>query len=65
MQHPNEKHGHSIAVLRAMSTNPDGVSHALNQLKERGHAREQSKDVWMLTDEGLTEAGKDQKEDAR
>jgi hypothetical protein len=48
-----------------MSTNPDGVSHALNQLKERGHAREQAKDVWMLTDEGLTEAGKNQKEDAR
>jgi manganese/zinc/iron transport system permease protein len=65
MQHPNEKHGHSVAVLRAMSTNPDGVSYALNQLKERGHAREQSKDVWMLTDEGLMEAGKNQKEDAR
>jgi manganese/zinc/iron transport system permease protein len=64
MQHPNEKHGHSIAVLRAMSANPDGVSHALNQLKERGHACEASRDVWVLTDEGLAEASKNQKEAA-
>jgi manganese/zinc/iron transport system permease protein len=64
MQHPNEKHGHSIAVLRAMSVNPDGVSYALKQLRERGHAREVSSDVWVLTDEGLAEAGKNQKEGA-
>ncbi|HSK87660.1 MAG TPA: metal ABC transporter permease [Anaerolineales bacterium] len=56
MQHPNEEHGHSIAVLRAMSTNPDGVSHALRQLEERGHAREVSHNVWALTEAGLTEA---------
>jgi hypothetical protein len=41
-----------------MSANPDGVSHALRQLEERGHAREVSHDVWTLTDEGLAEAGK-------
>jgi hypothetical protein len=64
MQHPNEKHGHSVAVLRAMSANPDGVSHALNQLEERGHASEASRDVWVLTDEGLAEASKNQKEAA-
>jgi manganese/zinc/iron transport system permease protein len=58
MQHPNEEHGHAIAVLRAMSPNPDGVSLALKQLKERGHARELSRDVWALTKDGLTEAGK-------
>ena len=57
-QHPNQEHGHSMAVLRAMSTNPDGVSHALRQLEERGHAREVSHDVWTLTDEGLIQAKK-------
>jgi manganese/zinc/iron transport system permease protein len=63
-QHPNDKHGHSIAVLRAMSANPNGVPHALNRLRERGHAREVSEDVWVLTDEGSAEAGKNQKEAA-
>jgi hypothetical protein len=58
MQHPDQEHGHSMAVLRAMSTNPDGVSHALRQLKERGHAREVSHDVWAVTDEGLIQAKK-------
>lgn len=55
-QHPDQEHGHAIAVLRAMSTNPDGVPHALRQLEERGHAREVSHDVWALTDEGLAQA---------
>ena len=56
MQHPDAAHGHSIAVLRTMSTNPSGVSHALQQLRERGHAYEVSPDVWALTDEGLAQA---------
>ena len=56
MQHPDQEHGHSVAVLRAMSTNPDGVSYALRQLRERGHARETGRDIWALTDEGLAEA---------
>ena len=56
MQHPDQEHGHSVAVLRAMSVNPDGVSHALQQLEERGHAREVSRDIWALTDEGLAQA---------
>jgi manganese/zinc/iron transport system permease protein len=64
MQHPNEKHGHSVAVLRAMSTNPDGVPHALNQLRERGHARQVSNDVWVLTDAGLAQAEKNEQEEA-
>jgi len=64
MQHPNETRGHSVTVLRAMSANPDGVSYALNQLRERGHAQEVSSDEWVLTDEGLAEAGKNQKEGA-
>ena len=64
MQHPAQEHGHSIAVLRAMSANPDGVSHALGQLKERGHAREVSDDVWALTEEGRVQANKHLKNEA-
>jgi manganese/zinc/iron transport system permease protein len=60
MQHPNEQHGHSMAVLRAMSANPEGVSHALRQLEERGHAREVSHDLWALTEEGLAQARRNQ-----
>jgi manganese/zinc/iron transport system permease protein len=62
-QHPDQEHGHSVAVLRAMSTNPDGVSHALAQLKERGHAREMSHDVWSLTEEGLAQASRNLKDE--
>ena len=60
MQHPDEERGHSMAVLRAMSTNPEGVSYALRQLEERGHAREVSQDVWALTKQGLAEAKQNQ-----
>ena len=63
-QHPNEEHGHSVAVLRTMSPNPEGVSHALKQLKERGHAIEVSPDVWALTQAGLNEAERRRKEGA-
>ena len=56
LQHPDQEHGHAIAVLRAMSVNPDGVSHALKQLEGRGHAREVSRDVWALTEEGQMQA---------
>ena len=63
-QHPNHEHGHSVAVLRSMSPNPDGVLFALRQLKERGHVHEVSRDVWALTQAGVNEAGKNQKEEA-
>lgn len=62
MQHPNEEHGHSVVVLRTMSANPDGVVHALRQLKERGHAYEVSPDVWALTEEGRAQARRNQQE---
>lgn len=62
LQHPDQEHGHSIAVLRAMSPNPDGVSHALGQLRERGHAREVSHDVWALTEAGRQIAAKNMKD---
>jgi hypothetical protein len=58
LQHPDQQHGHSVAVLRAMSTNPDGVSYALHQLQERGHAREVGHDIWALTDAGLAETNR-------
>ena len=64
LQHPDQEHGHSVVVLRAMSVNPDGVSYALKQLQERGHAREVSHDVWALTDEGLVQASQDSKDEA-
>lgn len=64
LQHPDQTHGHSVAVLRAMSTNPDGVSHALRQLNERGHAREVGHDVWALTEAGLAEAGRNLEKEA-
>lgn len=63
-QHPDNSHGHSVAVLRAMSVNPDGVSYALNQLEQRGHARQVSNDVWALTEAGLEQARKNEKEEA-
>jgi manganese/zinc/iron transport system permease protein len=62
MQHPDKQHGHSSAVLRAMSPNPEGVPLALRRLKEQGLARELSKDVWVLTEVGLDEAEKNRKE---
>lgn len=62
LQHPNTEHGHSIVVLRAMSSNPEGVPLALGQLKEQGLAREMSRDVWAVTNTGLAEAGKTEKE---
>jgi manganese/zinc/iron transport system permease protein len=61
-QHPDQEHGHSVAVLRAMSPNPDGVSHALAQLKGRGHAREVSQGLWALTEAGQQTADKNQRE---
>jgi manganese/zinc/iron transport system permease protein len=64
MQHPDEERGHSSAVLRAMSPNPNGVSLALKRLKERGFAQELSKDSWALTQSGLDEAGKTEKKEA-
>jgi predicted transcriptional regulator len=63
LQHLDPDHGHSIAVLRAMSVNPDGVSYALKQLEERGHAREVSHDVWALTNKGLAQARQNVKEE--
>jgi manganese/zinc/iron transport system permease protein len=63
LQHPDQEHGHAIAVLRAMSTNPEGVPHALRQLQERGHAREVSHDVWVLTEEGLVQAKKNARQE--
>lgn len=64
MQHPDQAHGHSTAVLRAMSTNPEGVTHALRQLQDRGHAREVSHNVWALTEDGLMQAEENTRQEA-
>jgi manganese/zinc/iron transport system permease protein len=55
-QHPDKAHGHSSAVLRTMSQYPAGVSNALKELAQRGWAREQAPDEWVLTSEGKTQA---------
>ncbi len=55
-QHPDKSHGHSSAVLRTMSQYPAGVSSALKELAQRGWAREQAPDEWILTSEGKTKA---------
>jgi manganese/zinc/iron transport system permease protein len=62
-QHPGQEHGHSVAVLRAMSPNPDGVSDALRRLRERGHAHEVSNDLWALTEAGRAEASHNLKDE--
>jgi manganese/zinc/iron transport system permease protein len=64
LQHPNEERGHSIAVLRSMNANPEGVSLILSQLKDQGHAQELSKDAWALTQSGHAEADKTLKKEA-
>lgn len=62
-QHPGQEHGHSVAVLRAMSPNPDGVPDALRRLRERGHAHEVSHDLWALTEAGQAEARSNMKDE--
>lgn len=60
LQHPHEEHGHAIAVLLAMSPNPEAVPLALNQLKEQGLAREMPRGVWTVTNSGAAEADKNE-----
>lgn len=63
-QHPDQQHGHSSAVLRTMSTQPASVANALRELAQRGWAREQAPDEWVLTSEGKTQAESKSKEAA-
>jgi manganese/zinc/iron transport system permease protein len=55
-QHDEADHGHSTAVLRAMSRGRGGVAHSLEQLEKQGWVRQVSPDEWTLTSSGLAEA---------
>ncbi len=53
-QHPDFDHGHSAAVLQAMSGS--GVRHGLQELAGRGWVRATGDGAWALTEAGHAEA---------
>ncbi|MDQ2997449.1 MAG: metal ABC transporter permease [Chloroflexota bacterium] len=55
-QHERMDHGHSIAVLRAMSAGRGGVRRSLEELAARGWAQPATGDAWILTSQGRAEA---------
>lgn len=55
-QHPDQEHGHSIQVLRAMNTGRGGVARSLGELETRGWARRLNGGEWALTRNGVAEA---------
>jgi manganese/zinc/iron transport system permease protein len=55
-QHDDADHGHSTAVLRAMSRGRGGVAHSLEQLEKQGWVHQVGPDEWTLTSSGLVEA---------
>ncbi len=55
-QHERMDHGHSIAVLRAMSAGRGGVRRSLEELATRGWARPDTGEAWILTPQGRTAA---------
>lgn len=56
LQHPNPFHGHTVGVLRTMTSAPESVEPSLNKLVERGFVRPVGEESWALTEEGLSEA---------
>jgi manganese/zinc/iron transport system permease protein len=57
LQHADPMHGHSVAVLRAMSPG-GGVRRSLEELDRRGWARQLDGGLWALTEEGRAEAAR-------
>lgn len=55
-QHTQLEHGHSAAVLEAMSRGRGGVPRTLEVLEERGLVKQDDAGEWMLTREGHREA---------
>ena len=55
-QHENRLHGHRAAVVKTMNLNQAAVHRCLRVLKERGWVRQQSGDVWGLTESGVSQA---------
>lgn len=57
-QHENLDHGHSAAVLQAMSVGYGGIRPSLAELEARGWARQVSAGLWALTPDGRDEAAR-------
>jgi manganese/zinc/iron transport system permease protein len=55
-QHADPRHGHSAAVLRAMSHYRGGVAASLDAMQDRGWVRQSAGGQWSLTEAGLAEA---------
>jgi manganese/zinc/iron transport system permease protein len=51
-----QEHGHTAAVLQAMSYGSTGIETTLAELEQRGLARRNARDEWTLTAAGLEEA---------
>jgi manganese/zinc/iron transport system permease protein len=51
-----QEHGHTAAVLQAMSYGSRGIDSTLSELEQRGLARRNTRDEWTLTAAGLDEA---------
>ncbi|HYN87080.1 MAG TPA: metal ABC transporter permease [Ardenticatenaceae bacterium] len=55
-QHADLEHGHSAAVLQAMSARGASVGHSLDTLETRGFVRQVESGDWALTASGVAEA---------
>ena len=55
-QHADPTHGHPVAALEAMRMGQGSARRSLEELRERGWAREAAGRGWSLTDTGLAEA---------
>lgn len=57
-QHDDPRHGHSVAVIRAMNAGRGGVEHTLKRLAAQGLVEPVEPGLWALTAAGLLEAGR-------
>lgn len=55
-QHPAQEHGHAVAVLQAMGMGQGDVRRSLARLADRGWARQDVAEGWLLTPAGRAEA---------
>jgi hypothetical protein len=64
-QHASLDHGHSTAVLRAMSGGQRGVRRSLDEMARRGWVREVGDEEWVLTPAGRAEAERQARQSSR
>jgi manganese/zinc/iron transport system permease protein len=55
-QHEGTDHGHTLAVLRAMSGDIGGVQRTVRELHQQGLVRQVNGDKWALTEAGIVRA---------